>query len=76
MKRAAAKFLRSQNTPESWAVVRNETMFDAFIDECLGEQAKTVQGPIGDLIGSLIDSFLNDPEKWIKVITTIISLFS
>ena len=76
MRRAAKRFLTSQSTVDSEAILTDLDMFDAFIDECLAEQYKTFQGPIGDLIEKLIQSFIDDPQKWIAIITTIIKLFS
>jgi len=76
LRRAAKRFLQSQSTIDAATILADSDMLDAFIDECLAEQAKTFQGPIGDLIEKLIQSFIDDPQKWIAIITTIIKLFS
>lgn len=76
LRRAARRFLQWQSTTDSAAILADLNKFDAFIDECLAEKSKTFQGPITDLIDKLIQSFIDDPQKWIAIITTIIKLFS
>ena len=48
---------------------------DAVIDEALAEHA-TYEGPIADLFAKLIQDIIDNPEKWLKIIMTIISLFA
>lgn len=76
LKRAAVKLLKSRATADAFMIVQNSEMLDAFVDECLAEQSKTFQGPITDLIEKLIQSFIDDPDKWIAIISVIIKLFS
>jgi hypothetical protein len=76
LKRAAAKFLRNQVSTQAMEILRDDEKFQSFIDECLAEQSKTFQGPITDLIEKLIQSFIDDPDKWIAIISVIIKLFS
>lgn len=48
---------------------------EAVIDEALAEHA-TYEGPIADLFAKLIQNIIDNPEKWLKIITAIISLFA
>lgn len=76
LRRAAGRYLIFQGTEDAAKILRADDMFDAFIDECLAEQSKACEGPISDLIDKLIQSFIDDPQKWIAIIATIIKLFS
>lgn len=76
LKRAAVRFLKNQASTGAMEILRDDNKFEAFVDECLAEQSKACEGPISDLIDKLIQSFIDDPQKWIAIIATIIKLFS
>jgi hypothetical protein len=72
--RAAKQFLRKHYTPDSLAILHDDEKFQAFCDECLS--AHGMEGPLSDVINKLIQSFIDDPEKWIKIIQLIITMFA
>ena len=74
--RAAKNYLKSVGSVEAMKIFHSVAMLDAFVDECIMAQRAECEGPIVDVIGKVIESFLNDPEKWIAVIKIVIALFS
>lgn len=78
--RAAARgFLRRQaakGNRQALAVLRDADMFEAFLDYGIAEQLQSVGGPLSEIFAKLIQDFIDNPEKWIAIIETIIALFS
>lgn len=76
--RATRRLLKSyQGKPEYSkevdAILAESDKFDEVVDECIAEQQKNTGGAFSDMIGMLIQSFIDDPEKWIAL---IIKLFA
>lgn len=74
--RHAIRFLREHGGVEGASILASVAMLDAFVDECVCIQCDEMGGVLGDAIAKLIESFVNDPEKWIRVITLILNLFA
>lgn len=76
LKRAAKRGLLRIATPEALEIAYSEEKLEAFCDECSSIHHKEVGGPLMDAIEKLIQSFIDNPEKWINVISLIIKMFA
>jgi len=76
LRRAAVRYLVSKGTDEACLILESRERLNAFCLRCYELQASEATGPIADAIGKLIQSFLDDPQRWIAVIQLVISLFA
>lgn len=76
MRVAARAFLLKHGGDKGLAIIENDYWFDEFCDQCLDEQAKSATGPLADVFAALIQSFIDNPEKWLRVILLVIQLFA
>lgn len=76
LRAAAAEYLEKLGTDDALFILSDNRRLAMFCNDCLTVMHNERGGPLADAFAKLLESFIEDPDKWLEVISTLIALFS